>query len=101
MRDCPSCLRAWPEDRFNGRDPECFKCRASSISVTFAGGKQVFHDQTDKQGQERTIREGKMNGLDPVPVGKGTYSGFAGSQASKLASSLTPSVGVSAETTSK
>lgn len=88
MRICPECTTEWPEDRFNPKFPQCFRCRAAGISVTFAGGKQVFHSQTDREGQERTIREAKANGYDVVPVGKGTYGGFAGSQGTKLASAL-------------
>lgn len=102
MRICPSCTQEWPEDRYNSKFADCFRCRARTVSVSFAGGKEIFHSQTVKEGQDRTVREAKANGYDPVPAWTSTYAGFAGSQATKLAPLLEPTapkVAVSAETT--
>lgn len=69
MRTCPSCSHDWPEDRFNDKHPECFRCRAGSIQVSFGpAGKQFWHDTTTKEFNDRQIREARSNGLDPVPV---------------------------------
>ena len=91
---CPECNLDWPEDRFNGTHPQCFKCRTRGIGFTFSGGKQVFHARTDRQAQERTIREAKANGLEAVPAWTTTnYAPSAGGMA-KIAK-------VSAETGAK
>lgn len=68
MRLCPDCNTSWPEDRFNGKHLECFRCRSKGIGVTFSGGKEVFHARTDRQAQERTIREAKANGYEAIPA---------------------------------
>lgn len=71
---CENCGRLQPEDRFN---PECnaptwcFRCRASGLSVAFAGGKQYFHDETDAARQRVAIAEAKAAGFDPVPAETG------------------------------
>lgn len=78
-------------DRFNPKFPDCFRCRASSIGVAFAGGKDYFHSQTIKEGQERTLREGRANGYDPVPAWTKTNYGAASiSHEAKLAKAITP-----------
>ena len=33
MRTCPSCQRELPEDRFNPRWPDCFRCRTKSLRL--------------------------------------------------------------------
>jgi hypothetical protein len=75
MRICPSCSESWPEDRFNNRHPDCFRCRAGSLSVAFAGGRSQFHDQTHKEYVTQVKTEAKRNGYDVVPVGRGTFYG--------------------------
>lgn len=75
MRECPSCRVEWPEDRFNDRHPDCFKCRAGSLNVAFAGGRQQFHDQTHKEYVTQLTTEAKRNGYDAVPVGKPAFYG--------------------------
>lgn len=71
MTTCSNCARDWPEDRFNlsSLSPTiCFRCRASSLNVGFAGGKQYFHDDTDKRRQDRAVSEAAANGYEAVPV---------------------------------
>lgn len=66
---CPDCGLDWPKDRFNGVHPQCFKCRVSGLNVSFGpAGKKIWHNMTTKEWNDRTIREAKANGLDPVPV---------------------------------
>jgi hypothetical protein len=66
---CPNCAQDWPVDRFNGVDPNCFRCRSKTIGVSFGpGGKSQFHGQTHKEIREETVRMSRANGLDPVPV---------------------------------
>lgn len=80
MRLCPECETEWPEDRFNGKHPQCFRCRSKGIGVTFSGGREVFHARTDRQAQQRTIREAAANGYEAVPAWTKTdYSGGMGS----------------------
>jgi len=69
MIECPACHVEWPEDRFNGIHPECFKCRVANLSVSFGpAGKEFWHGTTTKEYAEKTVRQAKANGLDPVPV---------------------------------
>jgi len=73
---CPGCDTDWPADRFNGKDAECFRCRAGSMRFSFGpGGKDFFHNMTNKEWADDNITKARANGLDPVPVGKGTYAG--------------------------
>ncbi len=68
---CDTCDESWPEDRFQraGRNPNtCFRCRSKGIRVGFQGGKEYFHEDTEKRRSERAIAEGKAAGFDPVPV---------------------------------
>lgn len=66
---CPACDQDWPVDRFNGKDPNCFRCRARSIAVSFGpAGKSFFHNKTHKEVIDQTVRESRRNGLDPQPV---------------------------------
>lgn len=66
---CPACGEYWPEDRFNGKDPECFRCRARTVAVAWGPmGKSFWHDTTTKEFTEKTVNQARANGLDPVPV---------------------------------
>jgi hypothetical protein len=67
--ECPDCHKSWPEDRYNGKDPECFKCRIQGVGVSFGpAGKSFWHNATTKEWNDRQVTEAKKNGLDPVPV---------------------------------
>lgn len=79
---CDTCGKEKDLGQFNlgGPSPEtCFKCRVSSVSVGFGGNREFFHNDTLKGFQERTVKEGRANGLDPVPAwhttGTGTTAG--------------------------
>lgn len=66
---CPACGVDWPEDRYNGKHPECFKCRVSGLNVSFGpAGKAFWHNVTTKMWNERQIKEAKANGMDIVPA---------------------------------
>lgn len=86
MQVCPSCDVEWPDDRFNGRHAECFKCRAGTVGVSFGNiGRQVFHDTTVKEFNDRQVREAKKNGMDVVPARSAAVS-LAGATLKKLES---------------
>lgn len=72
MQTCPECKKDWPEDRFLPQFTQCFKCRIQNLAFSFGTGgregKQMFHDMNTKEQQDRTIREARANGLDPIPA---------------------------------
>jgi hypothetical protein len=83
---CPQCHTVWPVDRFNGVDPECFRCRAKTIGVSFGpAGKAFWHGTTVKEYRDNTIKQAVSNGLDPVPVHSASVP-LAGSALKKLES---------------
>lgn len=75
--ECPNCLKEWPPDRFNFEvGDECFRCRTQTMRFSFGpGGKDFFHNVTNKEWADDNISKARQNGLDPIPVGKGTYAG--------------------------
>ena len=90
VMECAHCHQNWPADRFNPTcsSPDwCFKCRASGLSVAFAGGKDYFHDATVKERTTQAVSEARANGLDPVPahVGK-AYGGTSAAELKKIGS---------------
>lgn len=87
MRNCPNCSTAQPEDRF-GDHSECFKCRIAGIGFTYGGGRAVFHGQTVKEGQDRTIAQGRANGYDPVPCGQASFTGGTASEPTRIKDAL-------------
>jgi hypothetical protein len=86
-KQCPQCAQMWPLDRFNDRDPECFRCRARSVGVSFGpAGKAFWHGTTVKEYRDKTISQAVANGLDPVPVHSASVP-MAASTLKKLESS--------------
>lgn len=84
MQTCPSCGRDWPDDRFNGVHPECFKCRASTLSVGFGTlGREFFHNTTVLEYTTNQYKEAKRNGMDIVPAHTASVA-VAGSAIKKL-----------------
>lgn len=77
--ECPDCFREQPSDRYNLEVSDaCFRCRTQSLRFSFGpGGKDFFHNVTNKEWADENISKGRANGLDVVPVGKGTYAGPA------------------------
>ena len=81
---CPACDELWPENRFNGKDPECFRCRARTVGIAWGpAGKSFWHDTTTKEYGEKTMARARANGLDPVPLHSAGVSA-AGSTMRKL-----------------
>lgn len=83
METCSNCAREWPEDRFNRecQQPDwCFACRSKTLRVAFQGGKEYFHESTEKERADKALKEARAAGFDPVPAetGKGWNSGAAG-----------------------
>lgn len=74
---CPECSIVWPADRYTEPFKQCFKCRIQGVGFSFGTGgregKKLFHAMTDKEQQDRTIREAKANGLDPIPAWTKTH----------------------------
>lgn len=89
MRNCPDCKEDWPEDRFNGKDPECFRCRTRNIGVTFAGGRHNFNGHTKKEYVDKAFADAKRNGYEIAPAGQTTFTGGVGAQIPKIKSALT------------
>jgi hypothetical protein len=88
MTDCLNCGREWPEDRFNRtcQQPDwCFACRSKTLRVAFQGGKEYFHESTEKERSDKAVAEARAAGFDPVPMetGKG-WNGAAGSTLKKI-----------------
>lgn len=87
---CDQCGKEQDTSRFNpecGSPLTCFRCRVSSVSLGFGGHQESFHNDTIRAFQERTVREGRANGLDPqLKTNHG--AGPTSSQLSKLKSHL-------------
>jgi len=85
---CKNCDREWPLDRFNlecSKPDWCFACRAKTLRVSFQGGKEYFHESTEKERADKAMSEARAAGFDPVPMdtGKG-WNGAAGSTLKKI-----------------
>lgn len=86
MRQCDTCNKEWPVDRFRDDCPApdtCFKCRASGISLTLQGGKEYWNEDTERRRADRAIAEARKAGFDPVPAETG--KGWSGASAGSLA----------------
>ena len=74
MKICDTCHESWPEDRFRADNPTpdtCFRCRSKGISVGFQGGKEYFHEDTERRRANRAVAEARAAGFDPVPAETG------------------------------
>lgn len=90
MTRCPACDLDWPNDRFNGKDPECFKCRAKTIGIAWGpAGKAFWHGTTNREYADKTIKQAVANGLDPIPVHSASVPVAAGTM-KKLENQLQP-----------
>lgn len=78
---CANCGRDWPDDRFNvscSTPDWCFACRSKTVRTAFQGGKEYFHEDTERNRANRAIAEAKAAGFDPVPTeSKGWNAGSA------------------------
>lgn len=84
MQTCPACKEDWPDDRFNGKHPECFRCRSKTLSVGFGTlGKEFFHNTTVNEYLTNQHKEAKRNGMDIVPAHSASVP-VAGSAIKKL-----------------
>lgn len=85
---CENCKTDYPLDRFNlecNAPTWCFRCRASGLSVAFAGGKQYFHDETDAARQRVAIGEARAAGFDPIPAETGkAFNAASGAMLKKI-----------------
>lgn len=88
MRNCPSCHQDWPDDRFNTRSPDCFRCRSKGIGVAFAGGRSNFNKHTRKEYIDRAFNDAKRNGYEIVPAGNTVFAGGIGTSVPKIKSAL-------------
>ena len=83
---CVQCEKDWPEDRFRADNPNpdmCFKCRTAGVSLTLAGGKSYWNEDTERRRADRALAEARKAGFDPVP--HETRGSFNGASASSLA----------------
>ena len=86
MKTCESCGKEQSKDRFNPDCPSpdlCFRCRISGVSLGFSGNQEFFHNDTIKGFRDRTISEGRANGIDPEPI-TNHNAGISGKQLKKL-----------------
>lgn len=85
---CADCNQDWPEDRFRADNPHpdvCFKCRTRGVSLTLAGGKSYWNEDTERRRADRALAEARNAGFDPVPSEtKGAWSGASASSLSKI-----------------
>lgn len=68
---CAECGKEKAPEAFNSEcntPTVCFKCRVSTINLGFGGYREFFHNDTIKGFQDRQVKEGRENGLDPVPI---------------------------------
>jgi hypothetical protein len=75
---CTECGKDKDTKSFNpecGSPTVCFRCRVTSVGIGFNGNREFFHNDTVKAFQERTVREGRANGLDPIPAWHNTNTG--------------------------
>ena len=88
MRQCDTCNKEWPEDRFRDDCPApdtCFKCRASGVSLTLQGGKQYWNEDTERRRADRAIAEATKAGFEPVPAETGkAYNGASAGSLAKI-----------------
>lgn len=82
MKQCHSCERTLPLDKFNlesSSPDDCFRCRIQTVRLGFGGHRESFHGDglhggTIASDNRFIVEEGRKNGLDPVPVHSGESS---------------------------
>lgn len=66
---CNECQNQFEAEELPRRGKVCFKCHVRSIRLGFRQGRDEFHGPTIKERQEQAIKEAKINGYNPEPVG--------------------------------
>jgi hypothetical protein len=66
---CKQCDKAFEVDEMPRRGAICFGCHVKSVRLGFTYGQQDFHGPTIRERQEQTVRDAKINGYNPEPVG--------------------------------
>lgn len=62
-----------PSDRYTNNRDVCFGCHVKGVqlgSVYRGGDRDFFRHTTEREFNRRTLEEGRLNGLDPVPVNR-------------------------------
>ena len=82
---CSNCRTDQPASRFNPdsfSSDVCFRCRVSSVAWTnpikSGQGEDQWRHSTLAESARNIVKEGRENGLDPIPVGNVSTGTTAG-----------------------
>ena len=67
--DCNQCKKSFQVEEMPRRGSVCFGCHVKTIRLGFTYGRDDFHGPTIRERQEQTVRDAKINGYNPEPVG--------------------------------
>lgn len=88
VKECDTCHETWPLDRYRDDGPapdSCFRCRSKGISFGFQGGKEYFHEDTERRRTEKALSEARAAGFDPVPTEtRGSWGGIGAKTLDKI-----------------
>jgi len=66
---CKSCSKDFIVDELPRRGEVCFGCHIKSVRLGFTQGRDEFHGPTIKERADQAIKDAKINGYNPEPVG--------------------------------
>jgi len=66
---CGQCQKEFLVDELPRRGSVCFGCHIKSIRLGFRQGREEFHGPTIRERQEQIVKDAKINGYNPEPVG--------------------------------
>jgi hypothetical protein len=66
---CEQCQKEFLVDELPRRGSVCFGCHIKSIRLGFRQGREEFHGPTIRERQEQIVKDAKINGYNPEPVG--------------------------------
>jgi hypothetical protein len=67
--DCQQCKKQFEVEEMPRRGNVCFGCHVRSVRLGFTQGKEEFHGPTIRERADQAIKEAKINGYNPEPVG--------------------------------
>lgn len=67
--NCFECKNEFEVDEPPRRGSVCFACHIKTVRLGFTQGKEEFHGPTIRERQDQAIKEAKINGYNPEPVG--------------------------------
>lgn len=66
---CKECSNEFEVAEMPHRGPICFRCHVRTIRLGFRQGREEFHGPTIRERQEQIVKDAKINGYNPEPVG--------------------------------